>query len=106
MQWYTSRRNAINPNIYASLMSSVTDQDVMSALSTSEYSVAPGHDHVSAGVWRICCELSNNLRWAMTCFVNMCIQLRCLPRMAKQSIIVPLLKKVHGEHDMSNIRPI
>jgi len=103
---YVKPRENIDASWYDGLMCTTNEEEVLSICSSCKYIVAPGMDKVSAGVWRVCVEQNESVRWAVTLLFNSCLRLRKIPESGKKSIIVPILKKPLGEKEMSNVRPI
>ncbi len=96
----------INPAWYASLMAPCTEAELMSLVSSVGAVVAPGTDKVSAGVWKLAIQGSSTVCQIVLAMLNACLRLRMMPQLGKQSIIVPVLKKVQEEPSVSNVRPI
>lgn len=108
--WYDSvykqRRNTIQDKWYDSLMAPVQELEVREVTSSCPYYAAPGHDGVSAGVWRVLAENSELVCHVLALLMSACLRLRMMPELGKKSIIVPIPKKRNQKMDMNNIRPI
>jgi hypothetical protein len=96
----------IQPTWYKELMSECNVNEVRHLFVKTKYVVSPGVDKVSAGIWKLGCEQSEDVCWAVCVMLNACLRLRMMPSLGKKSIIVPILKNEHGEKELSNIRPI
>ena len=96
----------IQPTWYNDLMSECNVHEVRHLFVKTKYVVSPGVDKVSAGIWKLGCEQSEDVCWAVCVMLNACLRLRMMPSLGKKSIIVPILKNEHGEKELSNIRPI
>jgi hypothetical protein len=55
---YQRRRDTIQDDWYSTLMDAVSESEVRDVCSSCPYYAAPGHDGVSAGVWRVLAERS------------------------------------------------
>ena len=105
-EMYVKPKTKIKTDCYKSLMAPTTEEEVLKVCSSCKLIVAPGEDRVSAGIWRVCAEQSESVRWALTLLFNACFRLRKIPASGKRSIIVPILKKPLAEKTLSNVRPI
>ncbi len=103
---YTKRRSEIKAEWYRGLMRQVTPEEVRITCSTCPYFVAPGHDGVNVGVWRILSERSELMCSIIAILFTCCLAIGVIPALGKKSIIVPIAKKASQPMTMSNIRPI
>ena len=87
-------------------MVQVTESEIKDVCSSCPYYVAPGHDGVSAGIWRVLAEKSEPVCQVLALLMSACLRLNMMPTLGKRSIIVPIPKKQNKQMDMSNIRPI
>src|SRR5436309_2579110 len=101
-EMYLKPKEKVNSKWYDALMAPTDEDEVLELCGSCKYIVAPGWDKVSAGVWRVCVEQSESVRWALTLLFNACLRLRKIPASGKKSIIVPILKKPLAEKVMSN----
>ena len=105
-QVYRQPRSAIDPAWYQPLMQPVDTTEMLEVASSCPYYAAPGHDGVSAGIWRLLAEKSPATCTSMAALLSSCLRLRTMPVLGKLSIIVPIAKKANQPVTMSNIRPI
>jgi hypothetical protein len=103
---YKERRNTIQDEWYNGLMSVVDIEEVRAVCSACPPYAAPGHDGVSAGVWRLVAEKSDLVCEVLAMWMSACLRLRMMPTLGKKSIIVPIPKKPSKPMELSNIRPI
>ncbi|HVW99389.1 MAG TPA: reverse transcriptase domain-containing protein, partial [Candidatus Babeliaceae bacterium] len=96
----------INPNWYNPLMQDISEEELMQVSNLSPLVSAPGEDDVSSGVWKIAIKSCKLLRSYILLLFNHCLHSCTFASAWKTSIIVPLIKDIHKERTMNNIRPI
>ena len=96
----------IDPRWYNGLMAPIDDAELVETAGQLPLITSPGEDQVSSGLWKMMMTDSPSLRALIGALFNGCLRLSFFPQCWKTSVIVPLVKDVHKERTMSNIRPI
>ena len=100
------RKSGIQSSWYSSLMTPVTDQELLDVLQHVKLIAAPGLDKVSAGIWKIILQASPAVRLYVCSLFSACLCNSSFPSCWKMGVILPFIKDEKKDRTMNNIRPI
>ena len=82
----------ISERWYDGLMAPVTDDELTAALADVEWTSAPGHDGIGAGVWRLLIGGATAVHRAVVAWCSACIALRHATAHSKHTVFSPIAK--------------
>ena len=96
----------ISSEWYNGLMMDFTEREIKRLGSSLKTVAAPGHDGISAGIWKILIAGSSQTTRCLALLFSACLKMRYFPALSRHAIIVPILKKASEGRSVKNIRPI